>query len=88
MSWTVWITLPLLLAVAGCASVPSPPARPRPIPDQRTPEADGTVRLAREEWFLKRRQEADGTVPVDAFGLAQASRERQPDPVTGPVGAG
>src|SRR3954452_17314041 len=61
--------IPLLLAVTACAGLPSP--RPRPVPDQRTPEADGTVRLAREEWFLQRRQEADGTVPVDAFGRAQ-----------------
>src|SRR3954447_3756531 len=63
--------IPVLLAAAACASVPSTPARPRPVSDQQTPEADGTVRLAREEWFLKRRQEADGTVPVDAFGRAQ-----------------
>src|SRR3954454_18595082 len=63
--------IPVLLAAAACASVPSTPARPRPVSDQQTPEADGSVRLAREEWFLKRRQEADGTVPVDAFGRAQ-----------------
>ena len=63
--------IPLLLAATACASVPSTPARPRPIPDQRIAEADGTVRLTREEWLLKRRQEADGTVPVDAFGRAQ-----------------
>ena len=66
-SWS----LPVLLAAAACASVPSTPPRPRPIPDQKIAEADGRVRLAREEWFLKRRQEADGTVPVDAFGRAQ-----------------
>ena len=62
--------LPLLLAATACAGLHAP-VRPRPIPDQRIAEADGTVRLAREEWFLKRRQEADGTVPVDAFGRAQ-----------------
>ena len=65
--------IPIVLAAAACAGLPSPspPARPRPIPDQKIAEADGRVRLAREEWFLKRRQEADGTVPVDAFGRAQ-----------------
>ncbi len=66
-SWS----LLLLLAATACASVPSTPARPRPVPDQEIAETDGRVRLAREEWFLKRRQEPDGTVPVDAFGLAQ-----------------
>ncbi|PYQ63209.1 MAG: hypothetical protein DMF53_10795 [Acidobacteria bacterium] len=62
--------IPVLLATTACAGLHAP-VRPRPVPDQRIAEADGRVRLAREEWFLKRRQEADGTVPVDAFGRAQ-----------------
>jgi photosystem II stability/assembly factor-like uncharacterized protein len=65
-----WL-LPLLLAAAACAGLPSAPPRPRPLPERETPEADGPVRLQREEWFLKRRQEPDGTVPVNAFALAQ-----------------
>jgi photosystem II stability/assembly factor-like uncharacterized protein len=65
--------LPVLFAAAACASVPppAPPARPQPVPDHRMVEPDGRARLEREEWFLRQRQGADGTVPVDAFARAQ-----------------
>ncbi|HEY0510285.1 MAG TPA: hypothetical protein VGH73_00175 [Thermoanaerobaculia bacterium] len=63
-----WILGALLLA-AACAGRPSPSprTRPQPVPDHQMVEPDGRRRLEREEWLLRQRQGADGTVPVDAF---------------------
>src|SRR4051812_40006547 len=67
------LLLAVLLATGACAGLPSPPVRPRPAPDLQVEAEDGQARFKREEWFFKRRQGADGTVPVDAFARAAAN---------------
>ena len=68
--WSLRWNLMALLATAACTTVPvrPPEARPRPLPDRVVVDERGDARLEREEWFLRRRREADGGVRVDAFG--------------------
>jgi photosystem II stability/assembly factor-like uncharacterized protein len=62
-----WTLLAFLIATA-CTGIPSrpPQTRPRPVPDRAVAAHDGEERSAREEWFLRRLREADGTIRDDA----------------------